>query len=688
MSGNQLAGESSPYLQQHRDNPVHWRAWSEAALAEAKDAGKPILLSVGYSSCHWCHVMAHESFEHAETAALMNELFVNIKVDREERPDLDAIYQRAISLMGQQGGWPLTMFLNPDGEPFWGGTYFPREARFGRPGFQDVLKHIHGAYVNEPDNVRKNQTNMVEALRKMADNNPGGDIDEGQIEKIGQALLREVDPRHGGIGGAPKFPQVPILDILWRNYKRTGSELMRTAVLLSARQMSEGGIYDHLAGGYSRYSTDARWLVPHFEKMLYDNAQILELLCQLWQDTQEPLFKQRAIETVEWLLRDMLTGEGAFASSLDADSEGEEGRFYVWRESEIDALLGADSENFKAVYDVTPEGNFEGKTILNRLGRRPEGGALDEAKMKPLRDTLLAVRDKRVWPGWDDKVLADWNGLMIAALAFAAAVFERPDWLAAARRAWDYITGDMADGEHLRHSARHGQVKEIEFLDDYAEMARAALMLHEVSGEPVFLERARAWVEILDAHFWDAKAGGYYYSPDSGEKLIARSKSAHDMATPSGNGTLVGVLARLYQLTAEESYLERAGALVRAFSGEIGERFSPMPTLINNSELLHSAMQIVIVGERGESASAAMIRAVYSLSLPNRVLSVIGPDDSMPQGHPAAGKTQQGGKATAYLCVGPTCSLPVTEAGALRALLLDALEPGDNVGVQSTKEDA
>ena len=688
MSGNLLAGESSPYLQQHRDNPVHWRPWGEAALAEARDANKPILLSVGYSSCHWCHVMAHESFEHLETAALMNDLFVNIKVDREERPDLDAIYQRAISLMGQQGGWPLTMFLNPEGEPFWGGTYFPREPRFGRPGFQDVLKHIHGAYINEPENVRKNQTNMVEALRKMADNNPGEDISEQQIENIGQMLLREVDPRHGGIGGAPKFPQVPILDILWRNYKRTGSELMRTAVLLSARQMSEGGIYDHLGGGYSRYSTDERWLVPHFEKMLYDNAQLLELISQLWQDTQEPLFKQRAEETVAWLLRDMVTGEGAFASALDADSEGEEGRFYVWQESEIDALLGADSEAFKAVYDVTAQGNFEGNNILNRLRYRPDDDALDEAAMKPLKDKLLAVRDKRVWPSWDDKVLADWNGMMIAALAFAAAVFEQPDWLQAARRAWDYVADEMADGEPLCHSARHGQVKKIEFLDDYAEMSRAALMLFETTGEPVFLERAQGWMKIIDTHYWDADAGGYFYSPNSGETLIARSKSAHDMATPSGNGTLVGVLAQLYHLTAEDACLERAGALVRAFSGEIGERFAPMPTLINNSELLANAMQIVIVGARGEGDCDAMIRATYSLSLPNRVMRVIDPGSSMPAGHPAAGKTQQDGKVTAYLCVGPTCSLPVTDAGALRALLQDALEPGPGRGAQVTEEDA
>ena len=679
MSRNLLSEESSPYLQQHRDNPVHWRAWGPDALAEAKQADKPILLSVGYSSCHWCHVMAHESFEHDPTAELMNELFVNIKVDREERPDLDAIYQRAISLMGQQGGWPLTMFLTPDGEPFWGGTYFPREASYGRPGFRDVLKLIHGAYVNEPETVRKNQSNMVEALAKLADNNPGGDIEEKQVEDIGQALLREVDPRHGGIGGAPKFPQTPILDLLWRNYKRTGSELMRTAVILSARQMSEGGIYDHLGGGYSRYSTDERWLVPHFEKMLYDNAQILELLCHLWQDTREPLFKQRAEETVAWLLREMLTEEGAFASAYDADSEGEEGRFYVWQESEIDELLGTEADAFKAIYDVTPHGNFEGRTILNRLGRRPDSDAPNEEKIKPLREKLLAERIKREWPSWDDKVLADWNGMMISALAFAAAVFERPEWLSAARRAWNYVSGDMADGKRLCHSARHGQVKQIEFLDDYAEMLRAALTLYEVSGEPAYLERARAWVEILDKDFWDHDEGGYFYTPENGEKLIARSKPVQDNATPAGNGTLVGVLARLYHVTAEEKYLERANDLVRAFSGEIGERFAPIPTLINNSELLHSAMQIVIVGKRGEAGTEAMIRTAFALSLPNRILNVIAPDVTLPPGHPAAGKSQQGGKATAYLCVGPTCSLPVNEAAALRALLQDALEPGDPV---------
>ena len=333
--------------------PVHWRPWGPEALAEAKADDKPILLSVGYSACHWCHVMAHESFEDDETARLMNRLFVNIKVDREERPDLDTIYQRALALMGQQGGWPLTMFLTPDAEPFWGGTYFPLEPRFGRPGFKDVLQLIEQTYRGDRDKVNKNRTALVEALQGLARSKPGEAITEAQTENMARSLLREVDGRHGGIGGAPKFPQCSMLELLWRSYLRTGSQLMKTAVVLSMERMCQGGIYDHLGGGFARYSTDERWLAPHFEKMLYDNAQLLDLLSHVWQETGEPLFAARAAETVAWVLGEMRTGEGAFASALDADSEGEEGKFYVWDEADIDELLGADAAYFKAVYDVT-----------------------------------------------------------------------------------------------------------------------------------------------------------------------------------------------------------------------------------------------------------------------------------------------------------------------------------------------
>ena len=672
MSENLLGAETSPYLLQHAENPVHWRPWGPEALAEAKGEDKPILLSVGYSACHWCHVMAHESFEDDETAALMNRLFVNIKVDREERPDLDTIYQRALALMGQQGGWPLTMFLTPDAEPFWGGTYFPLEPRFGRPGFKEVLQLIEQTYRTDRDKVNKNRTALVEALQGLARSKPGEAVTDAQIENMARTLLREVDGRHGGIGGAPKFPQCSMLELLWRSYRNTGSVLMKTAVVLSMERMCQGGIYDHLGGGFARYSTDERWLAPHFEKMLYDNAQLLDLLCHVWQDTGEPLFAARAAETVAWVLREMRTGEGAFASALDADSEGEEGRFYVWDESEVDEVLGPDAAYFKAVYDVTRGGNWEGKTILNRLSPPETDEVPDEARLARLRTLLLERRASRERPGWDDKVLADWNGLMIAALANAAMVFDAPAWLDAAVAAFDHVAGPMAAGERLRHAARHGRAKEVEFLDDYAEMARAALMLAEASGESAYVEKARAWVAVLDAHYWDETEGGYFFVPDDAEAGISRTKTAHDSATPAGNGTMVGVLARLHHLTGEAAYRDRAEALVKAFSGELERNFSPLATLANNSELLRRAVQVVVCGAREDEETRALLDAVYATSLPNRVLTPLAPGDALPLGHPAFGKGQQEGKATAYVCVGPVCSLPVTEADALRAALEDA----------------
>ena len=676
MSENLLGAETSPYLLQHRDNPVHWRPWGPEALAEATDADKPILLSVGYSACHWCHVMAHESFEDDETAGLMNRLFVNIKVDREERPDLDTIYQRALALMGQQGGWPLTMFLTPGAEPFWGGTYFPLEPRFGRPGFKDVLRLIEQTYRNDREKVDKNRTSLLEALQGLARSRPGEAVTDAQTENMARTLLREVDGRHGGIGAAPKFPQCSMLELLWRSYRSTESLLMKTAVVLSMERMCQGGIYDHLGGGFSRYSTDERWLAPHFEKMLYDNAQLLDLLCHVWQETGEPLFAARAAETAAWVLREMRTGEGAFASALDADSEGEEGKFYVWSEAEIDEVLGADAADFKAVYDVSAGGNWEGKTILNRLLPPSTDEPVDEARLARLRAALLTRRAGRERPGWDDKVLADWNGLMIAALANAARVFAAPAWLEAAREAFAYVAGPMAAGERLRHAARHGRAKDIEFLDDYAEMARAALMLAEATGDDAYLARARAWVAVLDEHYWDAAEGGYFYAPDDGEANISRTKTAHDAATPAGNGTMVGVLARLHHLTGEAAYRERAEALVKAFSGELERNFSPLATLANSSELLRRAVQVVVCGARADAGTQALRDAVYAASLPNRVLSMLAPGDALPLGHPAFGKGLHEGKPAAYVCVGPVCSLPATEPQALRAALKNAVHAG------------
>jgi uncharacterized protein YyaL (SSP411 family) len=681
---NRLGEEISPYLQQHKDNPVAWQAWGEEAFAAAKRENKSILLSVGYAACHWCHVMAHESFEDPAIAASMNELFVNIKVDREERPDIDAIYQQALALLGQQGGWPLTMFLTPEGGPFWGGTYFPPEARFGRPGFPDILARIAALYRDDGERVRQNVAAIQEALDKLSTNAPAGPIAPEVIDKVAAHLVRQIDPAEGGLGDAPKFPQAPALKQLWRAWKRSRAAPYRDAVELTLRKMCEGGIYDHLGGGFARYTVDNRWLVPHFEKMLYDNAQIIDLLSWTWQDSRAPLYARRVRETVEWVLREMIadgdgsgrdpTGSptGAFASALDADSEGEEGRFYVWSEAEIDTVLGDDAAAFKRVYDVTPGGNWEGQTILNR-SRTPvlDAAAADdeEQRMAPLRQALLAARGNRVRPTWDDKVLADWNGLMIAALADAAAIFDRPDWLAAAARAFAFVQNNMGDGSRLCHAWRHGRARHAGLLDDYANMAAAALALAEATGRSAYVARAEIWVDVLDRHFWDAAGGGYFQTPDDGEALIVRAKSAYDSAVPAGNGIMLGVLARLYYLTGADRYGDRAEALCAAFSGELARNPLPLSTFLNGSELLQRAVQIVVVGARESDDTQALLRAIYGVCVPSRVLQVIAPGQSLPATHPAAGKDQLDGRATAYVCRGPSCSLPLTDAEELATAL-------------------
>ena len=678
MTKNLLNMESSPYLRQHMDNPVHWRTWGPNALHEAQCANKPILLSIGYSSCHWCHVMAKESFANQETAALMNEYFINIKVDREERPDIDAIYQRALSLMGQRGGWPLTMFLTPTSEPFWGGTYFPIQGSHNTPGFQDVLNVIHNAYTNDPQSVEKNRRNLTEALNDLATNKPGDGIKESQIALIADSLIRELDIVNGGVGKAPKFPNTPILELFWRNYTRTGSREMRSGVILTLRKISEGGIYDHLAGGYSRYSTDNYWLVPHFEKMLYDNAQILELLSLVWQDSKDPLLKKRSFETADWLITEMQTSSGAFASAIDADSGGKEGAYYLWSEKEIDNLLKADSQKFKDIYDVSKSGNFEGLNILNRLKSRSNNITFDEEILEPLRTKLLANRKKRTEPKLDYKELCDWNGQTIAALAFASAVFGESRWKIAAKQAWQYMTETLPqkrhvansyEGKRLCHSSQSGTIQCVDFLDDYAYMARAGLLLYEVDGDTKILDTIECWFKILDEQFWDDKHGGYFFSPADGENLITRPKQAYDTATPSGNGILLGVMARLYYLTAKSLYLERAESLLKAFSGEIEVQPAQIVTFLNNAEFIENTIQIVIIGKREHWVTVSMCQVIFSLSLPNRLLNIVEPEIPLPVGHPAEKKKQLNCAPTAYVCIGKTCSAPVTDSTHLRTIL-------------------
>ena len=663
---NALAHETSPYLLQHKDNPVHWQAWGSEAFAAAKAENKPVLLSIGYAACHWCHVMAHESFENPEIAKLMNELFVSIKVDREERPDVDTIYQHALALLGEQGGWPLTMFLTPEREPFWGGTYFPPEQRWGRPGFPQVLEALARAYREDREAVAKNSTALTQALGKLSAPTAGDGVSIELTDRVAERLTREIDWTYGGIGDAPKFPQASLLSVLWRGYRRTGTEAMRNAVTLTLDHICQGGIYDHVGGGFARYAVDRVWLVPHFEKMLYDNAQLVELLTHAWQVTGKPLYAERIAETVAWLGREMRQAGGGFSSSLDADSEHEEGKFYVWSEAEIDALLGDRAARFKQFYDVTAAGNWEGHTILHRLERPERADDAVEAELARDRATLLAARAHRVRPGLDDKVLADWNGLMISALAYAAPVFAKPDWLTLAEQAFAFVVRDMtgADGR-LRHSWREGRAAHPATLDDYANLSRAALLLHEATGTPAYLAQARAWAELVDRYYADS-AGGYFVAASDTEGLLTRPKMVQDSATPSGNGTMVDVLARLYYLTFEDSYREKAEATVKAFAGDVPKNFFPFGSLLNGNEMLQSPVEIVIVGRRSDAGMEALLRAIYSVSIPTRVLNIVEYGELLPGHHPAGDPQQIGGRATAYVCRGPVCSLPITEPDALK----------------------
>jgi uncharacterized protein YyaL (SSP411 family) len=667
MSANLLTGETSPYLLQHKDNPVHWRPWGPEALGEARAQNKPILLSVGYAACHWCHVMAHESFEDADTAALMNRGFVNVKVDREERPDVDAIYQAALALIGEQGGWPLTMFLTPSGEPFWGGTYFPPEPKFGRPAFRDLLTKVLEVYRGAPDKVAANAASLKTALQSLSEPRGGGAIPADFAGRAAAALLPAVDPVHGGIGRAPKFPQPALLEFLWRGFKQTRNEDMAKAVMLTLERMSLGGIYDHLGGGFARYSTDSEWLVPHFEKMLYDNAQLVSLMTLVWQETKSPLLEARIQETVDWALREMLVPGGGFAGSYDADSEGHEGRFYVWSQGEIARVLGADARLFESAYEVSARGNWEGTNILRRKIPYPADAGIEE-RLARCRVALWRARESRVKPGWDDKALCDWNGLMIAALALAGTIFDRPAWIEAARTAFHFVAENLSDGIRLLHSWRGGGARHRGVLDDYAAMSLAALALFEAVGAPAYLERAEVWLAAAERHFRDP-AGGYFLTADDSDDLIARTKTANDGALPSGNGMMALALARLYHLTAKDEYRERMERTVAAFSGEIAANFVSFPALLNANDMLLNAVELVIVGRREATDTKALTRAVYDLSLPNRILQIVAPGTELPPLHPAHGRGQLSGKATAYVCRNGTCSLPVTEAPALAALL-------------------
>lgn len=666
VSDNLLRFETSPYLLQHQDNPVHWRPWGTAAFEEARRTGKPILLSVGYAACHWCHVMAHESFEDADVAAVMNRLFVNVKVDREERPDVDQIYMTALHALGEQGGWPLTMFLTPAGEPVWGGTYFPKTARYGRPGFVSVMKEIARIFREEPEKIDASRVALVERIS--ATDAAGDGLHADILDRAAAGLLQAMDPINGGLKGAPKFPNASVIELLWRAYFRTRDVRYRDSVIHTLRRIAQGGIYDHVGGGFARYSVDERWLAPHFEKMLYDNAQLIALMTSAWLVGGDDLFRDRIDETVTWLQREMLAEGGAFAASLDADSEGEEGRFYVWSDDEIRQVLGdEDGAYFARLYDSSPHGNWEGKVILNRLNTPDTDDPATSKRLVALRQKLFDRRAGRVPPGRDHKVLADWNGLMIASLARAADVFERPDWSDLAQNAYRFIAESMTRDGRLGHSWCDGKLIYPGLATDHAAMCDAALALNASCGADCYLEDAIRYADLLHAHYRDGDAGGYFLTADDAEDLIMRPKSPADEATPNANGVAVRALVRLWQLTGEPRFRDRIDSIFRAFSSAVPANVFMTASLLNGFDFLLYPVSVVICGPESPR-SGDLYRKARLSPHPNLVLCASESIDGLPASHPAFGKEPKDGMATAYVCHGDRCSAPVTD-GDLLALM-------------------
>jgi uncharacterized protein YyaL (SSP411 family) len=674
---NRLATQTSPYLQQHADNPVDWYPWGEEALAAARAQDKPILLSIGYSACHWCHVMAHESFEDPEVAAEMNRHYINVKVDREERPDLDQIYQTAHAMLTQRsGGWPLTMFLMPDGTPFFGGTYFPKHGRYGMTGFLELLPRVAAAYREKRGDIERQNAALLEALaRTLPAPGAAQALKRAPLDAAVREFARLFDDVHGGIGHAPKFPHPFELAFCLRRHALDGGELGLAIARLTLAKMAEGGIYDQLAGGFCRYSVDETWSIPHFEKMLYDNAALVALYSDAWLVTRQPLFARIVEQTAAWVMRDMQSPEGGFYSSLDADSEHEEGKFYVWTPDEVRELLAP--EEWAVVephYGLDGAPNFEGRYwhlrvmkplefVAKRLGLEP---AQCEARLERARAKLLAARVKRVWPGRDDKVLTGWNALMIRGLARAARAFGRNEWLDSARRALGFIRATLWRDGRLLATCKDGRAHLNAYLDDHAFLLDALLelMQSEFRGEDLLW--ARELADILLERFEDRAAGGFFFVSHDHEKLIHRAKPGHDNATPSGNGIAAFALQRLGHLTGETRYLDCAERTLRLFYPALEHQPGAHVSLATAlDEYLTPPTMVILRGE--ETAMAEWQRALARAYRPHTLVV------ALPRGlaglPPALDKGASGAGVTAWLCRGMTCLPPLETLDALEEAL-------------------
>ena len=680
---NRLADETSPYLLQHKDNPVDWRPWGPEALEKARDEDMPIFLSIGYSACHWCHVMEHESFEDAATADVLNRLFVSVKVDREERPDLDAIYMQAVQAMTGRGGWPMSVFLLPDGRPFYGGTYFPNEERHGMPSFTQVLLGVADAYHNRRADVENAAGQLLPRLQGIPAGREDAQLSEGVLQEAAGKLAGLFDWDNGGFGGAPKFPQPMTLELLLRaqDHRRPHGRWGDARVLQMAEhtleQMARGGIYDQIGGGFHRYATDAQWLVPHFEKMLYDNAQLARLYLHAYQATGKALYRRIAEETCDYVLREMTHAGGGFYSSQDADSEGVEGRFFVWSPGEVAEVLGEDATLFSRTFDVTAQGNFEGHSILNMPADEPSlareaGVALEELErvIARGRDALYAAREQRVHPGRDDKVLTAWNGLMLQALAEAGAALGREDYLAAARNNAAFLLGNLRDGERVLRSWRDGRAKTLGYLEDYAMLISGLLALYEADWRPSWLDKARELADGMIALFWSEAEGVFYDAGTDHETLIVRPRDIFDNAMPCGGSAAAEALLRLARFTGEASYERYAERSLRAMAEMMANHPTGFGRWLAALDLhMATPQEIVVVGSQTDPATQAFLDVVFGAYLPNKVVAGFDPaaGDGAAEATPLmTGRTLVDGRPAAYVCERYACRRPVTEPDDLR----------------------
>lgn len=677
---NRLAQETSPYLLQHAHNPVDWYPWGEEALTRARAENRPILLSVGYSACHWCHVMERESFENPEIARLMNEHFINIKVDREERPDIDAVYMSAVQALTGRGGWPMTVFLTPDGRPYWGGTYFPPEDRHGMPGFPRVLVGMAQAYREQPEQVAQQAAQITAHIQQSRDIHTPGELTPSILEHAARALGRDFDAEHGGFGGAPKFPAAMAMDFLLQQWQRSGEARLLAMVEFTLGKMARGGIYDQLGGGFHRYSVDAVWLVPHFEKMLYDNALLARVYLHAWQATGNEGYAAIARETLDYVLREMTSPDGGFYSTQDADSEGEEGKFFVWTPEEITSVIGTEPARlFNAYYGVTAGGNFEHRNILNvprdmAAVASEQSVSVEElrASLAASRTALFAAREQRIHPGRDEKVLTAWNGMLLRTLAEAAAAFDREDYRAAAVRNARFLMTTLVRNGRVLRTYKDGRARLDGYLEDYALLIDGLLGVHELTFDAGWIHQAQELAARMLDLFWDSDTGAFYDTARDAEPLVVRPRDVLDNATPAGNSVAVAVLLRLALITGDERYEHQATAVLSS----LREAMSRYPSAFG--ELLQALgfalgrpLELAIVGTPEAVDSRALLAELYRRYVPHRVVLGRTPqDETLAALSPLMEqRTAIGGRATAYLCQRYVCQTPATAPESLAAQL-------------------